>query len=132
MPDATGLELLARDLTDRHDAGVTAFAKYGTSLPADVILSVQRNKVALKGPVTTPIAEGFTSVNVGLRKSLDLYGQVRPCKSYPGVRSRYANVDVIVIRENTAVISRNGQSSLATKSTLPQADAPLIVVSRTL
>ena len=63
--------------------------------------SIRQNGTALKGPITTPVGGGFRSVNVGLRKSLDLYGQVRPCKSYPGVRSRYANVDLIVIRENT-------------------------------
>ena len=63
--------------------------------------SIRQNGTALKGPITTPVGGGFRSVNVGLRKSLDLYGQVRPCKTYPGVRSRYANVDLIVIRENT-------------------------------
>ena len=60
-----------------------------------------RSGTALKGPITTPVGKGFRSVNVGLRKSLDLYGQIRPCKSYPGVRSRYAEVDLIVVRENT-------------------------------
>jgi isocitrate dehydrogenase (NAD+) len=86
---------------DRHDAGVTAFAKYGTSLPSDVIDSVRRNKVALKGPVTTPIAEGFTSVNVGLRKALDLYANVRPVTNLAGVPSRFADVDLVIVRENT-------------------------------
>ena len=57
--------------------------------------------MAIKGPITTPVGTGFRSVNVALRKSLDLYGQVRPCKSYPGVRSRYDSVDLVVIRENT-------------------------------
>jgi len=66
-----------------------------------VIESVRRNKVALKGPITTPVGKGFRSVNVGLRKTLDLYANVRPCKTRPGVRSRYDNIDLIVVRENT-------------------------------
>jgi isocitrate dehydrogenase (NAD+) len=86
---------------DRHDAGVIAFKKYNQSLPADLIDSVHRNKVALKGPVTTPIAEGFTSVNVGLRKALDLYANLRPVVNLPGVKSRFENVNLIIVRENT-------------------------------
>jgi isocitrate dehydrogenase (NAD+) len=73
----------------------------GNPLPDHVLESITRNGVALKGPITTPIGTGFRSVNVALRKTLDLFGQVRPCKSYPGVRSRYENVDLIVVRENT-------------------------------
>ncbi len=73
----------------------------GNPLPDHVLESIKRNGVAIKGPITTPVGTGFRSVNVALRKSLDLYGQVRPCKSYPGVRSRYDTVDVVVIRENT-------------------------------
>jgi isocitrate dehydrogenase (NAD+) len=86
---------------DRHEAGVAAFARYGTSMPADLLESVRRNRVALKGPVTTPIAEGFTSVNVGLRKALDLYANVRPVLNVPGVRSRFDHVDLVIVRENT-------------------------------
>jgi isocitrate dehydrogenase (NAD+) len=86
---------------DRHDAGVVAFKKHGQSLPAALIESVRRNKVALKGPVTTPIGEGFTSVNVGLRKALDLYANLRPVRNVPGVPSRFENVDLIIVRENT-------------------------------
>src|SRR5262249_45295813 len=86
---------------ERHDAGVVAFKKYGDSLPAHLLDSVRRNKVALKGPVTTPIAEGFRSVNVGLRKALDLYANLRPVKNLPGVQSRFENVDLIIVRENT-------------------------------
>ncbi len=86
---------------ERHDAGVVAFKKFGQSLPAALIESVKRNKVALKGPVTTPIGEGFTSVNVGLRKALDLYANLRPVKNVPGVPSRFENVDLIIVRENT-------------------------------
>jgi len=73
----------------------------GNPLPEHVLDSIKRNGVAIKGPITTPVGTGFRSVNVALRKTLDLYGQVRPCKSYPGVRSRYDDVDLIVVRENT-------------------------------
>lgn len=86
---------------DRQDAGVVAFNRFGQSLPAALLDSVKRNKVALKGPVTTPIAEGFTSVNVGLRKALDLYANLRPVRNLPGVASRFQNVDLIIVRENT-------------------------------
>ena len=86
---------------ERHDAGVTAFKRFNTSLPAELLDSIRRNKVALKGPVTTPIGEGFTSVNVGLRKALDLYANLRPVKNLDGVDSRFQNVDLIVVRENT-------------------------------
>jgi isocitrate dehydrogenase (NAD+) len=86
---------------DRHDAGLRAFARYNTSLPRELLDSVVRHRVALKGPVTTPIAEGFQSVNVGLRKALDLYANVRPVKNLPGVTSRYEDVNLVIIRENT-------------------------------
>ena len=86
---------------ERIDAGVTAFEKYHTSLPAELLDSINRNRVALKGPVTTPIAEGFTSVNVGLRKALELYANLRPITNSPGVKSRFENVDLVIVRENT-------------------------------
>jgi isocitrate dehydrogenase (NAD+) len=86
---------------ERHDAGVTAFKKYNQSLPPSLLESVRRNKVALKGPVTTPIAEGFTSVNVGLRKALDLYANLRPVRNLAGVPSRFSDVDLVIVRENT-------------------------------
>lgn len=86
---------------DRQDAGVVAFKRYGQSLPAALLDSVKRNKVALKGPVATPIAEGFTSVNVGLRKALDLYSNLRPVRNLPGVDARFQNVDLVIVRENT-------------------------------
>jgi isocitrate dehydrogenase (NAD+) len=90
------------DITwERHDAGVTAFKRYNQSLPAEVLDSIRRNKVALKGPLTTPIAEGFTSVNVGLRKALDLYANLRPVRNLPGVESRFSGVDLVIVRENT-------------------------------
>ena len=86
---------------DRHDAGVIAFEKTGETLPAALLDSIKRNKVALKGPVTTPIGQGFTSVNVGLRKALELYANLRPVRNLPGVRSRFSDVDLVIVRENT-------------------------------
>jgi isocitrate dehydrogenase (NAD+) len=86
---------------DVQDAGVDVMEREGTPLPDRVIESIRRNKVAIKGPVTTPVGTGFRSVNVALRKALDLYACVRPCKWYPGVRSRYENVDIVIMRENT-------------------------------
>jgi isocitrate dehydrogenase (NAD+) len=86
---------------ERHDAGVTAFKRYGQSLPGELLDSIRRTRVALKGPITTPIAEGFTSVNVGLRKALDLYANLRPVRNLAGVASRFSNVDLVIVRENT-------------------------------
>ena len=82
-------------------AGVDVMDRYGTPLPDEVLESIRRNRVALKGPITTPIGGGFRSVNVAMRKLLDLYACVRPCKYYPGIRSRYTDVDLVVVRENT-------------------------------
>src|SRR6476661_6343519 len=86
---------------DRQEAGVVAFERHRTALPAELIDSVTRTKVALKGPVTTPIGEGFTSVNVGLRKALDLYSNLRPVWNLPGVAARFEGVDLVIVRENT-------------------------------
>jgi isocitrate dehydrogenase (NAD+) len=86
---------------EHQDAGIVAFERYGQSLPPQLVESVKRTKVALKGPVTTPIADGFTSVNVGMRKALDLYANLRPVRNLPGVPSRFENVDLIIVRENT-------------------------------
>src|SRR5262245_10174523 len=83
------------------DAGVTAFKRFNVTLPAELLESIKRNKVALKGPVTTPIGEGFTSVNVGLRKALGLYANLRPVRNLDGVASRFQNVDLVIVRENT-------------------------------
>ena len=86
---------------DVQQAGMDQIEKSGTPLPDAVLDSIRRNGVALKGPITTPIGEGFRSVNVALRQMLDLYACVRPCKTYPGVRSRYTDVDLVIVRENT-------------------------------
>ena len=96
--EATGVEFE----WDVAEAGADVMERYGGNpLPEHVLESVRRTGVALKGPITTPIGGGFRSVNVGLRKLLDLYGQVRPCKSYPGVRTRFGDIDLVIIRENT-------------------------------
>jgi isocitrate dehydrogenase (NAD+) len=87
---------------DVQEAGADVMDRYGGNpLPDHVLDSIRRSGVALKGPITTPVGGGFRSVNVGLRKALDLYGQVRPCKTYPGVRTRFEHVDLVVVRENT-------------------------------
>jgi isocitrate dehydrogenase (NAD+) len=95
--EATGVQFAWEIL----DAGADCMDKYGTPLPDHVLASVKKNKVAIKGPITTPIGKGFRSVNVALRHELQLFACVRPCKSYPGVRSRYENVDIVIVRENT-------------------------------
>ncbi len=86
---------------DRQDAGIVAFERTGQTLPAELLDSVTRNTVALKGPCTTPVGEGFASVNVGLRKALDLFANVRPVNNLPGVTSRFSGVDLVIVRENT-------------------------------
>jgi isocitrate dehydrogenase (NAD+) len=82
-------------------AGEAAIAKYGTPLPEETLRIVRDTRVAIKGPITTPIGKGFRSVNVALRKALDLYACVRPCRSYEGVKSPFANVNLVIVRENT-------------------------------
>ena len=86
---------------EQAEAGAAMIEKYGTPLPDETIESIRRNGVALKGPVTTPVGTGFRSVNVAMRKIFDLYANVRPAKTYPGVISRYDNIDLVVVRENT-------------------------------
>jgi isocitrate dehydrogenase (NAD+) len=83
------------------EAGLGAIEKYKTPLPAHTLDSIRKNKVAIKGPITTPVGTGFRSVNVELRKTLDLYACLRPCKTYEGVRSKYDNIDLVIVRENT-------------------------------
>lgn len=95
--DATGVEIE----WEVQQAGADQIEATGTPLPPSVLESIRRNKVAIKGPITTPVGTGFRSVNVGLRKELGLYACLRPCKTYQGVQSRYEAVDVVVVRENT-------------------------------
>jgi isocitrate dehydrogenase (NAD+) len=86
---------------DVQQAGESVMQQAGTPLPAAVLESIRKNRVALKGPITTPVGTGFRSVNVLLRKELDLYANVRPCKTYAGVPSRYSDIDLVIVRENT-------------------------------
>jgi isocitrate dehydrogenase (NAD+) len=86
---------------ETHLAGAGALKKHGTTIPRSLMDSFEKNKVALKGPVTTPVGEGFASVNVELRQTFDLFANLRPVKNLPGVKARYQNVDLIVVRENT-------------------------------
>ncbi|MDQ2937638.1 MAG: isocitrate dehydrogenase (NAD(+)) [Acidobacteriota bacterium] len=86
---------------ETHYAGAQALEKFGETLPAELLDSILRNKVALKGPVTTPVGKGFASVNVGLRKTLDLYANLRPVRALPNVPCRYPELDLVVVRENT-------------------------------
>ena len=86
---------------ERVEAGEAVIEKYNTAIPDYVIDSIKKNKVAIKGPITTPIGKGFKSVNVTLRQNLDLYVNLRPVKSFKGIKSRYDNVDLVIVRENT-------------------------------
>jgi len=84
-----------------QDAGVGVMAQYGTPLPEHVLESIRRNKIALKGPITTPVGSGFRSVNVALRQTLGLYANLRPARSIKGLETRYEDVDLVIVRENT-------------------------------
>lgn len=95
--DATGVKID----WDICEAGIDVYERTGDPMPREVIDSIRQNKVAIKAPITTPVGKGFRSVNVMLRKELDLFACLRPCKSYPGVRSKYDNIDLVVVRENT-------------------------------
>jgi isocitrate dehydrogenase (NAD+) len=86
---------------ETHLAGAEALKKYGSTIPKSLMDSFEKNRVALKGPVTTPVGEGFTSVNVALRQTFNLYANLRPIKNLPGVKARYQGIDLIVVRENT-------------------------------
>src|SRR2546427_9670930 len=86
---------------ERAAAGAGAVPTHGTPIPAETLESIRRNKLALKGPLATPIGEGYRSANVALRKEFDLYANVRPARSFAGVETRYSGVDLLVIRENT-------------------------------
>jgi isocitrate dehydrogenase (NAD+) len=95
--EATGVEFN----WDVQEAGIDEYEKTGNPFPPETLESVKRNKVGIKGPTTTPVGSGFRSVNVLLRKELDLYACIRPCKAYPGVRTRYPDMDIVIVRENT-------------------------------
>ncbi|MCL4385210.1 MAG: isocitrate/isopropylmalate dehydrogenase family protein [Actinobacteria bacterium] len=95
--EATGVDIE----WDVNNAGAEVYEKEGNVLPENVLKSLRKNKVGIKGPITTPVGTGFRSVNVAMRKIFNLYACVRPCKSYEGVKSRYSNLDLVIIRENT-------------------------------
>jgi isocitrate dehydrogenase (NAD+) len=95
--DSTGVEFEWHEV----DAGVDVMEARGTPLPDEVLTSIRHTKTCIKAPITTPVGTGFRSVNVALRKEFDLYACVRPCKTYPGVRSRYEKIDLVIFRENT-------------------------------
>lgn len=95
--DASGVKIE----WDVVEAGAAVIEEYGTPLPEYVLESIKKNKIALKGPVTTPVGKGFKSVNVTLRQTLNLYANIRPTKTFEGVKSRYDNIDLVIFRENT-------------------------------
>src|SRR6476660_2870120 len=95
--EASGVEVQ----WETHYAGAQALEKFGETLPKELLDSILRNKVALKGQITTPVGKGFTSVNVGLRKTLDLYANLRPVRALPNIPCRYPELDLVVVRENT-------------------------------
>lgn len=95
--EATGVKIQ----WDIQNAGEEVYLKEGNPLPERVIDSIRKNKIAIKGPITTPVGTGFRSVNVSLRQTLDLYACVRPCKSFKGAKTKYENIDLVIVRENT-------------------------------
>ncbi|HUH29871.1 MAG TPA: isocitrate/isopropylmalate family dehydrogenase, partial [Rhodanobacter sp.] len=116
------LDALDADLVyTRVDAGLAALTKHGELLPPATLASIAEHKVALKGPLTTPVGGGFTSINVTLRRHFDLYANVRPVVSFPGTKSRYDNIDIITVRENTEgaylsegqTLSADGETALS-------------------
>ena len=103
ISDATAKVLEATGVDfewDWQDAGIDVYEEEGTPLPDRVLESIKENKIAIKGPITTPVGSGFRSINVALRKELDLYACLRPCKAYEGVRTRFPETDVVVVRDN--------------------------------
>lgn len=111
--EATGVDIR----WDIQEAGQDVFEKEGTPLPQRVIDSIRKNKIALKGPITTPVGTGFRSVNVALRQTLDLYCCLRPCKTFKGARTRYKDIDLVVIRENTEDLYAGIEFEKGTKDT---------------
>ena len=120
--EATGVEFQ----WEVANAGASALEKEGSLLPESLLESIKKNKVALKGPTTTPVGGGFRSVNVALRKALELYACLRPCRSYPGIISRYENINIIVVRENTEDLYTGIEFAMGT----PEAEKLLSFISQ--
>ena len=95
--DATGIDINWEEM----DAGMAAFDKHGTPLPDETLASIDKNRVAFKGPLTTPVGDGFRSINVSLRQKYDLYANIRPAKTWKGAQTKFDNVDIVIVRENT-------------------------------
>src|SRR5947209_13858709 len=121
--EATGVQFA----WDIHQAGLEMLEKHGTVLPDEVIESIKRTKVALKGPITTPVGKGVRSANVTLRKRLDLYANLRPAKTYQGLRSRYENINLTIVRENTEDLYAGIEFQRAT----PEHQEMIDVIART-
>ncbi len=103
---------------DVQEAGIPAIESHGDPLPDHVLRSIRGNGIALKGPVTTPVGTGFRSINVALRQELDLYASVRPCRLFPGVPSRFENIDIVVVRENTEDIYEGIEFEMSSKEAM--------------
>jgi len=116
--DATGVKIN----WDEQEAGVDIMETEGTPLPKKTLASIKKNKLALKAPITTPVGKGFRSVNVALRKEFDLYACLRPCKTYEGVRSRYDDIDLVIVRENTEDLYAGIEFQKGTKEALKLID----------
>jgi len=116
--EATGVDIE----WDVNNAGAEVYEKEGCVLPEKVLDSLKKNKVGIKGPITTPVGTGFRSVNVAIRKIFNLYACVRPCKSYKGVKSRYENLDLVIIRENTEDLYAGIEFELSKPETLELID----------
>lgn len=121
--DATGVNITWEEAY----AGMTAFEQFGTPLPDDTLLSFDRTRVAFKGPLTTVVGSGFRSINVALRQQYDLYANVRPAKSWPGVKTRFENVDIVIMRENTEGLYAGLEHYLTPKKDIAES---LAVVTR--
>jgi isocitrate dehydrogenase (NAD+) len=112
---------------EEADAGMAAFDKYGTPIPDATLASIEKNRVAFKGPLTTPVGKGFRSINVALRQQYDLYANVRPAKTWKGAQTRFDNVDIVVVRENTEGLYAGLEHFLTPKKDIAES---LAVVTR--
>lgn len=124
--EATGVKIA----WEHMEAGFAAIEKYKDPLPKHVIESIQKNKVALKGPITTPVGTGFRSINVALRQEFDLYANLRPAKSIEGVKSRYENIDLVIVRENTEGLYIGLEHYIRTEKGLPGAAESMALITR--